>query len=95
MWTIRTVSGIYDIHRIVTVFYSVFQMEQTLLCADQLLSHPVRIERGEDVRILPEHLQKVENGRSGYHYGGYKRCTNCGYETTEDFVFCPKCGMRL
>ena len=24
-----------------------------------------RIERGEDVRILPEHLQKVENGRSG------------------------------
>ena len=54
-----------------------------------------RIERGEDVRILPEHLQKVENGRSGYHYGGYKRCTNCGYETTEDFVFCPKCGMRL
>ena len=26
MWTIRTVSGIYDIHRIVTVFYSVFQM---------------------------------------------------------------------
>lgn len=41
VWTIRTVSGIYDIHRIVTVFYSVFQMEQTLLCADQLLSHPV------------------------------------------------------
>ena len=39
---------------------------------------------------LPEHLQKVENGRSGYHYGGYKRCTNCGYETTEDFVFCPE-----
>lgn len=54
-----------------------------------------RIERGEDVRILPEHLQKVGNGRTGYHYGGYKRCPNCGYETTEDFVFCPKCGTRL
>ena len=54
-----------------------------------------RIERGEDVRILPEHLQKVGNGRSGYCYGGYKRCPNCGYETTEDFVFCPKCGTRL
>ncbi len=54
-----------------------------------------RIERGEDVRILPEHLQKVGNGRSGYRYGGYKRCPNCGYETTEDFVFCPKCGTRL
>lgn len=54
-----------------------------------------RIERGEDVRILPEHLQKVGNGRAGYRYGGYKRCPNCGYETTEDFVFCPKCGTRL
>lgn len=54
-----------------------------------------RIERGEDVRILPEHLQKVGNGRSGYHYGDCKRCPNCGYETTEDFVFCPKCGTRL
>jgi len=54
-----------------------------------------RIERGEDVRILPEHLQKVGNGKSGYRYGGYKRCPNCGYETTEDFVFCPKCGTRL
>ena len=54
-----------------------------------------RIERGEDVRILPEHLQKVGNGRAGYRYGAYKRCPNCGYETTEDFVFCPKCGTRL
>ncbi len=54
-----------------------------------------RIERGEDVRILPEHLQKVGNSRAGYRYGGYKRCANCGYETTEDFVFCPKCGTRL
>ena len=54
-----------------------------------------RIERGEDVRILPEHLQKVGNGRAGYRYGGYKSCPNCGYETTEDFVFCPKCGTRL
>ena len=52
-----------------------------------------QIERGEDVRILPEHLQKVGSGRNGHT--GYKRCPNCGYETTEDFVFCPKCGIRL
>ena len=32
---------VFMTYRIVTVFYSVFQMEQTLLCADQLLSHPV------------------------------------------------------
>ena len=22
----------------------------------------------------------------------YKKCINCGYETDEDFDFCPKCG---
>ena len=54
-----------------------------------------RMERGEDVRILPEHLKIVGNGKSDHHYSGCKRCQNCGYETTEDFVFCPKCGMRL
>ena len=54
-----------------------------------------RMERGEDVRILPEHLKIVGNGKSAHHYSGCKRCQNCGYETTEDFVFCPKCGMRL
>lgn len=52
-----------------------------------------RIERGENVRILAEHLQKLGSGRTGYT--AYKRCLNCGYETTEDFVFCPKCGARL
>ena len=52
-----------------------------------------RIERGENVRILAEHLQKLGCGRSSYT--DYKRCLNCGYETTEDFVFCPKCGARL
>ena len=52
-----------------------------------------QIERGEDVKILPEHLRRTGNQWTGY--AGYKRCTNCGYETTEDFVFCPKCGTRL
>lgn len=30
-------------------------------------------------------------------YGGsiYKRCQYCGYETAEDFDFCPKCGNRF
>ena len=51
-----------------------------------------RIERGENVRILAEHLQKLGSGRRSYT--DYKRCLNCGYETTEDFVFCPKCGAR-
>lgn len=28
-------------------------------------------------------------------YGRYKRCSSCGYETQEDFEFCPKCGQRF
>ena len=72
-------SGIYDLYRSITVFYS--------------REVGRRIERGENVRILAEHLQKLGSGRSSYT--DYKRCLNCGYETTEDFVFCPKCGARL
>ncbi|MCR5468401.1 MAG: zinc ribbon domain-containing protein [Lachnospiraceae bacterium] len=52
-----------------------------------------RIAAGEDVEILPSHLTQV-GGRNGFNYG-YKRCHNCGYETMEDFEFCPKCGMRF
>ena len=58
-----------------------------------------RIARGEDVEILPQHLQRV-NPQYGYGFGNgsgntIKRCSNCGYTTTEDFEFCPKCGRRL
>ena len=58
-----------------------------------------RIARGEDVEILPEHLSRVGNvggnGYGGYGYSAYKRCANCGFEMTEDFEYCPKCGRRL
>ena len=50
-----------------------------------------RIAKGEDVEILPEHLTKIGNDRNSF----YKRCRNCGYETSEDFEFCPKCGVRF
>ena len=43
-------------------------------------------------KILPKHLTLVGNGGYGY---SYKRCNNCGYETAEDFEFCPKCGNRF
>ena len=33
------------------------------------------------------------------HLNGFgnrvKKCPNCGYETQEDFEFCPKCGTRF
>lgn len=49
-----------------------------------------RIARGEHVEILPQNLMQVQAGR-----GRYRRCANCGYETQEEFEFCPKCGEKL
>ncbi|XCP84950.1 zinc ribbon domain-containing protein [Roseburia hominis] len=50
-----------------------------------------RIARGENVEILPEHLTWLHAGRQSV----FKRCSNCGFETREDFEFCPKCGRRF
>jgi len=47
------------------------------------------VARGEDVTIQPEHLSKISP------YSTYKCCATCGYETAEDFEFCPKCGSRF
>jgi hypothetical protein len=55
---------------------------------------------GRDVDITQNDLTLVQDGnrRSGYENGTYKvwkKCSSCGYETEEDFAFCPKCGRRL
>ena len=50
------------------------------------------IARGEQIEILPQHLRLVNRGGYGR---GVRHCSNCGYETAEDFEFCPKCGMRF
>lgn len=50
-----------------------------------------RIERGE-VTSLPENIiPDIYSQRAR----GIKRCSGCGYETEEDFQFCPKCGTRF
>ncbi|MDO5133749.1 MAG: zinc ribbon domain-containing protein [Eubacteriales bacterium] len=53
-----------------------------------------RIARGESVEIGAADLRFA--GRSG---GGaarrVRRCPACGYQTEEDFSFCPKCGGHL
>ena len=48
------------------------------------------IARGSEVEITKDMLREVVSGR-----GRYKRCPACGYETQEDFSFCPKCGGRF
>lgn len=49
------------------------------------------IARGESIEIKPEHLTKVQEGRRSFA----RRCSNCGYETQENFEFCPKCGTKF
>ncbi len=52
-----------------------------------------RIARGEDVEIQSIHLRRTQS--NGYYTQDVKTCSHCGYQTTEDFDFCPKCGERL
>ena len=47
------------------------------------------IERGEVTR-LDEDILKFHHQE---HHG--KQCGNCGYYTTEDFTYCPKCGKSF
>ena len=51
-----------------------------------------RIAKGESLEIRPDDLTKVNIPG---HAKTYERCSNCGYETNEDFEFCPKCGVKF
>lgn len=56
------------------------------------------IAGGEQVQITPEDLNLVQAGRRNQwqpRLGKGLVCRNCGYETEEDFAYCPKCGGRL
>ena len=48
------------------------------------------IERGENIRLLDEDFLSM-CGREQRT----KTCRSCGYQTTEDFEYCPKCGVRF
>ncbi len=57
-----------------------------------------RIERGEQTEIRDQDLTPTGYSQgygAQYGYNIRKRCRNCGYETDEDFQFCPKCGRQL
>ena len=72
------------------VFSMIFQDPMTSL--NPTIKIGKQIARGEQVEILPQHLSQVRKGGS---WNRYKRCAQCGYETAEDFEFCPKCGKRF
>lgn len=48
-----------------------------------------QIERGE-VTVLPQDIIPDTCGGAVRHC-----CMSCGFETKEDYQFCPKCGSRL
>lgn len=55
-----------------------------------------QLDRGEDLEIRPEDLTLVSEGREAAAWQvPVKRCQVCGYETKENFDFCPKCGNRF
>lgn len=54
-----------------------------------------RIARGEEITITEDMLTLVSAGNAVPAWQPMKRCAFCGYETKEDFDFCPRCGQRL
>ena len=55
-----------------------------------------RIAAGEDISIREEDLTLVSEGHNAPAWDvPVKRCANCGYETKENFEYCPKCGKRF
>ena len=67
---------------------------RTTCCKAQYELDPnigLAIARGNDVEIRPEHLRLV----GGSAQSSYKRCSQCGFSTTEDFRYCPSCGKEF
>ncbi len=50
-----------------------------------------KIEDGTITNVDVNRLNFTRN----WSYNQFKRCPSCGYETNEDFVFCPKCGKKF
>ncbi|MCM8709861.1 zinc ribbon domain-containing protein [Clostridium sp. SYSU_GA19001] len=50
-----------------------------------------RIARGEQVTLSEQDLHFIHNGRTYFA----KQCPNCGFETQEDFQYCPRCASPL
>ncbi len=58
------------------------------------------ILRGEEPAITSADLHLVQEGkftRTGQEGSGipHKKCMRCGFETDEDYNYCPKCGGRI
>ena len=53
-----------------------------------------KLSRREPVEIEERDLTLVQSGQRSAQWN-MRKCSHCGYETTEDFEYCPKCGQRF
>lgn len=51
--------------------------------------------KGVELEIKPEHLRKVSAEYAQSGHVKVARCAACGYQTNEDFRYCPKCGRPM
>lgn len=50
-----------------------------------------RIARGEKINLTEQDLQLIQSRVLNFT----RRCPNCGFETQEDFEYCPRCASPL
>lgn len=53
-----------------------------------------QISRRESADISEQDLTLVQSGHRAEEWN-YKKCSSCGYETSENFEYCPKCGQHF
>lgn len=51
----------------------------------------VQIDRGENIVLKEQDLRLVEKGQFYF----VKKCPSCGFQTQDDFQYCPKCASEL
>lgn len=56
---------------------------------------PIRNGSGWDSNSGWDNDRSQGGGWNDNGSGQWKKCPSCGYETNEDFDYCPKCGTRL
>ena len=54
-----------------------------------------KLAKGEHVTIKSSDLTMISGPKNHNRYTSEKRCPHCGYTTSEDFQFCPKCGTSF
>lgn len=53
-----------------------------------------QLSQRESIEITEHDLTIIETGRRTTKWN-QRTCANCGYETSEDFEYCPKCGQKF